>query len=666
MSLQEFFSDESFGGSWADDDIDLASISVPIEKNRPYSSDGGFNNSGGFHGHGAHSGDNGPPYILKLLNLPVTCDERFVDDLFKKSHVIKKVAFVELTTYEDYSKALKWLDLFYKGNRRVIVEPADFNDFQHCISFNQEHEVEIQEIIENFIAGKNQEHGHQRRGLAGMPLPEPNEIGKQFSPQRNNIPLNRSNHDNLRSSPVMNNSQTHKSKSNPFGAARPVDIVSKEKELDDKIIAINHTTFRTIGSEDSESQANSRRSSQTKSRRSSITILKRPSITPVTKPEPTSSSSTIESASPPAVSQDLHKPHNMSLADILSAQGDKSPVSGRRSTPAKQSPKPTVIKPVILKKKTQINLSPMASNQTEATPTTSTTSTPPPNPQPPVLIDEESQKAKELEIENKLKQINESFSKNNAMENNASANESSESNVSLSPEGSNDGTQYKSTQGKPRIDLLAHPSRSTISEPNKSQFASGDRPNFKQHFDEMTKKASLKSNNQAPRNNRNNYQNNRNHGPGRRQFHQGHYANNSSRKNSTSSDQDNVPPLSPPQSLNETFGRANSPSNSPRKRFNANNDHANGHNNNHNHHHKSSSFGEDDEVIENVRALALRDENIRGTSRGRGRGRGGFRGRGYHRGNGYNTGRGAHRDSSNFKHPYVSNKPAEELLTTFT
>ena len=70
--------DIAFGGSWADADVDMASISVPIEK-------GSFHDGDGFNQH--HLGDpviSGPPYIIKLLNLPVTANDSFCPRLVSK------------------------------------------------------------------------------------------------------------------------------------------------------------------------------------------------------------------------------------------------------------------------------------------------------------------------------------------------------------------------------------------------------------------------------------------------------------------------------------------------------------------------------------------------------------------------------------------------------
>ena len=120
-----------------------------------------------------------------MLNLPVTANDSFVQDLFQsrftpyvkfkivtdpasnilETHVIRQVAFVELESASDMSKALKWHDLYYKANRRVTVEVADFNDFQNCIKFNQEHEREIMQIQQEFIAQKQQQRQPRHMAL---------------------------------------------------------------------------------------------------------------------------------------------------------------------------------------------------------------------------------------------------------------------------------------------------------------------------------------------------------------------------------------------------------------------------------------------------------------------------------------------------------------------
>ena len=88
---------------------------------------------------------------------------------------LDKWLFVELESASDMSKALKWHDLYYKANRRVTVEVADFNDFQNCIKFNQEHEREIMQIQQEFIAQKQQQR--QPRHMALLDEFERNQRG---------------------------------------------------------------------------------------------------------------------------------------------------------------------------------------------------------------------------------------------------------------------------------------------------------------------------------------------------------------------------------------------------------------------------------------------------------------------------------------------------------
>lgn len=51
-------------------------------------SQGGFYRSGNY-GQSRFSTDQGPPYIVKLLHLPVSCDDAFIDDLFSSRYTRK-------------------------------------------------------------------------------------------------------------------------------------------------------------------------------------------------------------------------------------------------------------------------------------------------------------------------------------------------------------------------------------------------------------------------------------------------------------------------------------------------------------------------------------------------------------------------------------------------
>lgn len=111
-----------------------------------------------------------------MLSLPFTCNDAFIDDLFNsrytpyvkfkivadktskiiESRMIKKIAFVELYSFQDLTKILKWHDLYYKANKRVVIELANFMDFQQCMDYNKLHEKEIQKIFDDYMESRQQ------------------------------------------------------------------------------------------------------------------------------------------------------------------------------------------------------------------------------------------------------------------------------------------------------------------------------------------------------------------------------------------------------------------------------------------------------------------------------------------------------------------------------
>lgn len=229
---------------------------MPIEKHKHelYEND--------FRSYGGSQFDPGPPYIIKLMNLPVTVDNMFVEDLFKSrftsytkakiivdpssdilnTNIVKKVAFVELNNYLDMSKALKWRDLFYKAGRRVVIEPADFNDFKYCIQFNIDHDQEIRRIENDISSGKikpqtpyyhpsvhNQPVHHQPVHHQPVHHQQNFQAGERLAMQRPATEISRS-------------------KINPFGSAKPVDVVARQQQIDKQLNHINSTTIKTIGS----------------------------------------------------------------------------------------------------------------------------------------------------------------------------------------------------------------------------------------------------------------------------------------------------------------------------------------------------------------------------------------------------------------------------------
>lgn len=348
----------------------MASISVPIERNKFAGGPGGIGgvrgsdmgSSGRFHDGNYRQSlhqDNGPPYIVKLLSLPVTADDFFIEDLFRsryttfvkfkividpvsnilETNIIKKVAFAELESFQDLSKVLKWQDLYYKPGRRIAIELADFNDFQNCMSFNQTHYDQIQQIQQDFISGKIHPHHQSNHNQPHFP--------PHLSPHRNNNSAlhhggegRHHPYDNSRT-PHQESPPLSKPKPNPFGAAKPVDVVSKQHEIDKKLININHTTVRTLGNPDLKPDEESH-FNKLSPEKHSVHLLKR---SPVANNKHGSPSDTNLIPAPLPENTYNHD-DKRSLAELLSAKPDED-ISNLK----KNSPKPTVFKPVILKKK---------------------------------------------------------------------------------------------------------------------------------------------------------------------------------------------------------------------------------------------------------------------------------------------------------------------------
>lgn len=389
------------GGSWADDDIDIASISVPIERNKHYS--GGRDPFGGHGGRGppgADVYDGGPPYIVKLTNLPVTCNDLFIEDLFRsrymsfvkfkilidpsteplESHNIRKIAFVELMSSQDMNKALKWQDLYYKASKRVIVEYAEFDDFQHSIAFNQEHEVELKQLLEDFLSGKLVPQSDRYRYQHGSSSPPKRHDRLHNFPDST---LGRRAGSRLAENHLSNDADSRTpplrkpNKPNPFGGAKPVDVVAKLHELDDKLVAINHTTIKTVGSEEAGSnrpeEGHSGRRPTTDGRRLSDEGAKdrrahhekrgehsytkgdaratKDSGSRFAHEEKARTEDSIEHVKE---SENTRQSPGPSLAELLSSKKENASdlVSSRRSKSANVSAKQENVKPVILKKKT--------------------------------------------------------------------------------------------------------------------------------------------------------------------------------------------------------------------------------------------------------------------------------------------------------------------------
>lgn len=354
ISARFRYTNIAYGGSWADDDIDLASISVPIERSRHQSHHEAFGGSG--RGGRSAPGDPGPPYIIKLSQLPIACNDLFVEDLFQSRYTpyvkfkilvdpaadplqtgtIRKIAFVELESYLDYSKALKWHDLYYRPGRRVVVDIADFQDFQHSVKYNQEHQQQLLDLEQDVASGKFRLTGPSGPMNRGSPITPHRNLGPKLGSHAgagSGAETSKPGFDTVLSKP--------KPKPNPFGAAKPVDVLAKENEIQKKLITVNHTTIKTMGSVEDATPRERRKSMNILRRESNAENLPQPPA--ITTEQPTSKYSPA-----PATSVYGDGKSGISLAQILSAANSDSTLAANS---AKNSPKPAVSKPTILKKK---------------------------------------------------------------------------------------------------------------------------------------------------------------------------------------------------------------------------------------------------------------------------------------------------------------------------
>lgn len=357
----------AYGGSWADEEIDMASISVPIEKNRGYNYGSDNRYGGGFGGSRGGFGkpvDNGPPYIVKLSNIPLTSDDGFIEDLFQSRFtqlvkfkiifdpttrplelgIVKKIAFVELRSFADQTRVSKWQDVVFKGTRRINIEVADFQDFQYCMGFNQENQGRLSQVEQEFLTARPRQGNIDDRPLGGnrfhpngrapggMPLDEILPASNRRIDHRvsNGFPNRLSEPTGVSSQAFSNPPLKPRPKHNPFGNAKPVDVIAKEHEMESTYAQEHHSLPPQLR------------------RKSSVSNAQRPNFQdkyehdrkPVGQISGNTSGTKLGDGS---------VAKKQTFADVLSSQKEREPVkqisksSGANAT--------VVRKPVILKKK---------------------------------------------------------------------------------------------------------------------------------------------------------------------------------------------------------------------------------------------------------------------------------------------------------------------------
>ncbi|CCH40824.1 putative membrane protein [Wickerhamomyces ciferrii] len=272
------------GKNWADDEVDLSSISVPIIQNNHHNHyhEDYLNYQSNSHqtfasnqNHGHLNYPKSPPFIVKFTNIPNHFGSEHIQDLFQSRFMKflkfkifwefnhdklsfqndldliinknKKVSFIELNDLKDFEKVLRWNDL-YLGPLygKIQVNIGNFGDFQTYNDLNQKLSESDDPSISmekknNYTNGgypprqsrfysKSPELIHQKPQLH-QPKPQPPvELPPLMEPKPAPTPK----------------------KSNPFGSAKPVDTLSKQLEIEKKLhdLEINKTTFKTLGHEE--------------------------------------------------------------------------------------------------------------------------------------------------------------------------------------------------------------------------------------------------------------------------------------------------------------------------------------------------------------------------------------------------------------------------------
>ena len=493
--------------------------------------------------------DSGPPYIVKLSNIPVSSDDAFIEDLFRsrftpfkkfkivvdpssnplETGVVKKIAFVELCSFSDQNRVLKWQDLFYKGSRRVIIELADFNDFKYCMSFNEENAQRLHDVEHEFLSNRGRplmnEGRNSREPMDRHPMERHDGFRRDMERHEFHRGPSLLHHGNVATpssgnghdTPILGASKlapklAPKPKPNPFGNAKPVDVIARQQEIEKKLITINHTTIKTAGSLE-EPEENTRKLRSSKSTEKSLkknAEQKSSSSTEERHATHTENSTgnddqkrqtELKEESTPGLKPAQAPPsvydQKQSLADILSSKSDQDgSLLPHRSNAG--TPKLKAAKPVILKKKPSVVSSPAHQLELEKMSSQEIV-----HEEEEKTIDESKQQQSGQDIpkdteETPEKKLNQLVvgEKNEEREKERLAKTRRRRELKSKEFSKNNETALRSDLGRSESSDKDKLTRRGLSERNTS-FASEDRPNFKEHFTEMTQAAESDSRNSA-------------------------------------------------------------------------------------------------------------------------------------------------------------------------
>lgn len=299
----------------------------------------------------------------------MSSDDAFVEDLFRsrftkftklkivvdpssnplETGLIKKIAFVELSSFADQNRVLKWQDLSYQGGRRVLIEMADFMDFKHTMEFNQLHAEALASAEKGSVSHRS------RPQIMGRGTGRPESHRGPALLHRATSPPNGHN------TPILGTPTLAKAplapKPNPFGNAKPVDVDARLHEMDKLLITVNQTTIRTAGTPQKKAGRRTKSAKDSSNKEPDEEAIQKQDGQGRETGDSPAKSAGMKSPPPPPSIYDLKH----SLANLLSTKPEE-PVLSRS---ASGTPKLKASKPVILKKPPSVVSSPAHQQELE-------------------------------------------------------------------------------------------------------------------------------------------------------------------------------------------------------------------------------------------------------------------------------------------------------------
>lgn len=225
MSLEEFFNDNSLGDSaWNEDEIDLSAITSSLSNTtsldvlKKSTMSGRNNNNTSYHNKcSTIPRQQSPPYILKFSNLPSTFSNFEVEDLFqsKFTRFVKFRLFWELNKNPSMNTVNEFEKVFSKDSKVAFVEVYSFRDMFKILNQWTDPLLKIYKI-KTTLADRDDFQNYMDKDSIVSVSDDPS---KPYE--------------------VKKGSNQDRRKSNPFGAAKPVDTQTKTLEIEEKMESLH-------------------------------------------------------------------------------------------------------------------------------------------------------------------------------------------------------------------------------------------------------------------------------------------------------------------------------------------------------------------------------------------------------------------------------------------